>query len=144
MDQPQHVINMKTTVLTFERNALAIATLLFFILFIVNFAGFFVGYIASDDAFYIIFARQWLDHGFTLPNAHWGFRYTIVLPIYGLEWGLENPPEFSYSLIPAGLCLSRWRSHHLRRLALAGQPGGAGRQLVVGNHALAGGPGQHH
>jgi len=91
---------MKTTTLTSGRYALVGSILLFSILLVANYAVFFVGYIASDDSIYIHFARKWLEDGFTLPALHWGFRYTVVLPLYGLEWGLKKPPELSYSFIP--------------------------------------------
>lgn len=42
---------------------------------------FFVGYLVSDDSLYLSQAMRYLSGDFTPPESHWGFRYTIVLPL---------------------------------------------------------------
>jgi len=97
---------MKTIPLTNERHAPAIFIFLFSSLLIVNCVIFFVGYMAYDDFVYIANARNWIEHGFALPTEHWGFRYTITLPLYGLERWLKNPSEVSYAFIPLAYALA--------------------------------------
>lgn len=42
---------------------------------------FWVGFIGSDDAIYLALARDWIAGVNELPDKHWGFRYTIILPL---------------------------------------------------------------
>lgn len=42
---------------------------------------FWVGFIASDDAIYLAHARAWASDLDQLPSSHWGFRYTIIIPL---------------------------------------------------------------
>ncbi|MFZ5610031.1 MAG: ArnT family glycosyltransferase [Pseudomonadota bacterium] len=42
---------------------------------------FWVGFLASDDAFYAFLAEKWRAGGAYLPTSHWGFRYPVILPV---------------------------------------------------------------
>ena len=41
---------------------------------------FFVGYQASDDAYYLQGAMHWLEHSPYVGNSHWTLRHTLTLP----------------------------------------------------------------
>jgi uridine phosphorylase len=44
-------------------------------------ATFWVGFIASDDIFYIQGARGWIDGFPFVGKSHWELRHTITLPL---------------------------------------------------------------
>ncbi|MGD2118982.1 MAG: glycosyltransferase family 39 protein [Chromatiales bacterium] len=66
-------------------------------LLLVGHAIFFVGFIASDDALYVNQVNQYLSGDLSPPETHWGFRYTVVVPllIVAKIFGLS---EFSLSV----------------------------------------------
>ena len=62
--------------------------------------SFFVGYLASDDMLYMAQAQRYLDGNFAPPVTHWGFRYTVVLPLtlLGQYFDFTEPLLASVSL----------------------------------------------
>jgi len=86
--------------------ALVLAIVTFAALSIVNYELFYVGFLSSDDAIYVHSARSLAAPGHYLPTQHWGFRYTVLLPIAGLEAMLADPKEPAYSLIPLSFALA--------------------------------------
>jgi 4-amino-4-deoxy-L-arabinose transferase-like glycosyltransferase len=66
-------------------------------------ATFWVGFIASDDIFYIQGARGWIDGFPFVGKSHWELRHTITLPLaaliktFGLhEWVLGIPTVVAF------------------------------------------------
>ncbi len=56
--------------------ALAIAT--------INIYVFYLGFIASDDSLYNSYAAAIAAGDITLPEKHWAFRWTVIVPLAGL------------------------------------------------------------
>ena len=61
--------------------SLTLNILLLFALALLGHLLFFVGFIASDDGIYLAQAQQYLSGDLSPPTEHWGFRYTIVIPL---------------------------------------------------------------
>jgi hypothetical protein len=94
----------------------------------------FVGYIESDDLFYVAGARGWLHDGLFLGTDHWSIRHCIVLPmaaafrIFGESEATLVLPSLCYAAALLGLLaciatgLGGWRAAALVIAVVASVP----------------------
>jgi hypothetical protein len=82
-----------------DRIKIILSILSLTILFLLLREAFFIGYMASDDSKYFEQAMKYLEGDMSLPEKHWGLRYTIVLPLVFLGY-ITNINEWTLSVIP--------------------------------------------